>query len=208
MSLYLQYLLQVKIKFRLKCFNLPQNSENKPRGLYFSKALSEGLFLEGLVFQGAKKIIFTACHSGKLKLAFTSPDVISTSPKNFLFFCYSNSSENITCPSGKLSTEFTSRIAKSTSPGLSDTTFFARCIRSGLSTEGNLRFKIDWATLIVGSKFTFIAVFYFVLEGNFPSTRPSGAFIWRDDLMEGFLRYEFGRLVYDVLFYLRHCRYG
>ena len=34
--------------------------------------------------QGAKKIIFTACHSGKLKLAFTSPDVISTSPKNFL----------------------------------------------------------------------------------------------------------------------------
>ena len=34
--------------------------------------------------QGAKKIIFTACHSGKLKLAFTSPDVISTSPKIFL----------------------------------------------------------------------------------------------------------------------------
>ena len=39
-----------------------------------------------------KKMIFTACHSGKLKLAFTSPDVISTSPKNFLFVCYSNSS--------------------------------------------------------------------------------------------------------------------
>ena len=33
-----------------------------------------------------------------------------------------------TCPSGKLSTEFTSPIAKSTSPGLSDTTFFARCL--------------------------------------------------------------------------------
>ena len=31
--------------------------------------------------QGAKKIIFTACHSGKLKLALTSPDVVSTSPK-------------------------------------------------------------------------------------------------------------------------------
>ena len=30
-------------------------------------------------------IIFTACHSGKLKLAFTtSPDIISTSPKSFL----------------------------------------------------------------------------------------------------------------------------
>ena len=34
--------------------------------------------------QGAKKIIFTASHSGKLKLAFTSPDIISTSPKSFL----------------------------------------------------------------------------------------------------------------------------
>ena len=34
--------------------------------------------------QGAKKIIFAACHSGKLKLAFTSPEVISTSPKNVL----------------------------------------------------------------------------------------------------------------------------
>ena len=34
--------------------------------------------------QDAKKIIFTACHLGKLKLAFTSPDVISTSPESFL----------------------------------------------------------------------------------------------------------------------------
>ena len=34
--------------------------------------------------QVTKKIIFTACHSGKLKLTFTSPDVISTSPKSFL----------------------------------------------------------------------------------------------------------------------------
>ena len=30
--------------------------------------------------EGAKKINFTACHSGKLKLAFISPDIISTSP--------------------------------------------------------------------------------------------------------------------------------
>ena len=49
--------------------------------------------------QGPKKIIFTACHSGKLKLACTSPDVISTSPKSpfdeqnwFHSPCYSNSS--------------------------------------------------------------------------------------------------------------------
>ena len=36
------------------------------------------------MYQGAKKIIFTACHSGKLKLAFTNPDIISTNPKSFL----------------------------------------------------------------------------------------------------------------------------
>ena len=57
--------------------------------------------------------------------------------------------------------------------------------------EGNLRFKIDWASLIVGSKFTVFALFYFVFEGNFPSTSPRGAYIWRGDLTEGFLRYRF-----------------
>ena len=54
--------------------------------------------------------------------------------------------------------------------------------------EGNLPFKIDWASLIVGSKFTVFALFYFVFEGNFPSTSPWGAYIWRGDLTEGFLR--------------------
>ena len=32
--------------------------------------------------QGAKKVIFKASHSGKLKLAYTSPNIISTSLKN------------------------------------------------------------------------------------------------------------------------------
>ena len=43
-------------------------------------------------------------------------------------------------------------------------------IRRGLSTEGNLRFKIDWASLTVGKKVTVFALFYFVLvyKGNFP----------------------------------------
>ena len=40
--------------------------------------------------------------------------------------------------------------------------------------EGNLRFKIDWANLIVGSKFTVFALFYFVFAGNFPRTSPRG----------------------------------
>ena len=52
--------------------------------------------------------------------------------------------------------------------------------------ERNLRFKIDWASLIVGSKFTVFALFYFVFEGNFPSTSPRVAYIWRGDLTEGF----------------------
>ena len=49
----------------------------------------------------------------------------------------------------------------------------------GLSMEGNLSFKIDWASLIDGSKFTVFALFYFVFEGNFPSTSSRGAYIWR-----------------------------
>ena len=76
----------------------PTNSENKPRGLYFSKAL-----FEGLIFGG---------------------------------------------------------------------TYIWR----GLSTEGNLRFKIDWASPIVGRKFTVLDLFYFVFEGNFPSTTPGGLY--------------------------------
>jgi len=32
--------------------------------------------------QGEKKVIFKARHSGKLKLAYPSPNVISTSPQN------------------------------------------------------------------------------------------------------------------------------
>ena len=49
-----------------------------------------------------------------------------------------------------------------------------RLFLRGLFTGGNLRFKIDWAIHIVGSKFTVFALFYFVFEGNFPSTNPGG----------------------------------
>ena len=50
-----------------------------------------------------------------------------------------------------------------------------------------MRFKIEWASLIVGRKFTVLALFYFVFEGNFPSTSTRGAYIWGGDLTEGFL---------------------
>ena len=59
-----------------------------------------------------------------------------------------------------------------------------------------MRFKIDWAGLIVGRKFTGFGLFYFVLEGNFPSTGPRGAYIWRGDLKESFWRYRFGEIIF------------
>ena len=63
--------------------------------------------------------------------------------------------------------------------------------------EGNLRYKIDWASLIVERKFTVFALFYFVFEGNFPSASPrGGAYIWKGDLTEGFSRYRFGGLIF------------
>ena len=65
----------------------------------------------------------------------------------------------------------------------------------GLFIEGNLSFKIDRASLIVGSKFTVFALFYFVFEGNFPSTSPRGASIWRGNVTEDFLCYPFGGLI-------------
>ena len=54
-----------------------------------------------------------------------------------------------------------------------------------------MRFKIDWASLIVERKFTVFALFYFVFEGNFQAQDPRGAYIWRGDLTAGFFRYEF-----------------
>ena len=75
-----------------------------------------------------------------------------------------------------------------------------------------MRFKIDWASLIVGRKFTVFALFYFVFEGNFQVQAPGrglylegrfnggffalrvwGAYIWRglykEGLIFGILRY-------------------
>ena len=64
-----------------------------------------------------------------------------------------------------------------------------------------MRFKIDWASLIVGSKFIIFALFFFVFEGNFPNTSPRGAYIWRGDLTEGFLHYRFGGLYFGGAYF-------
>ena len=56
---------------------------------------------------------------------------------------------------------------------------FQKPFLRGLSTEGNVRFKLEKASLIVGSEITVFALFYVVFEGNFPSTRLWGVYIWR-----------------------------
>ena len=57
----------------------------------------------------------------------------------------------------------------------------------GLSTEGNnLRFKIEWASMIFGSKFTSFVLFYFVFEGNFPSVSPREGFYLEGQFNGGF----------------------
>ena len=78
-------IFEIPKSIRKQFINIPQNSENKPWGLYFLKVL-----FEGLIFGGAD-------------------------------------------------------------------------IRRGLFTDGNLRFKIDWASLIIGSEFTVFAFFYFCI---------------------------------------------
>ena len=76
-----------------------------------------------------------------------------------------------------------------------------------------MRFKIDWASLIVGRKFTVFALFYLVFEGNFQVQAPGrglylemrfnggffalrvwGAYIWTGLYMEG--------LIFGILRYL------
>ena len=60
--------------------------------------------------------------------------------------------------------------------------------------EGNLRFKTDWASLIVGSKFTVFASFALYLRAcNFLSTSPGEAYIWSGLYVEGLI---FGILRY------------
>ena len=71
----------------------------------------------------------------------------------------------------------------------------------GLIYGGKFAFQIDWASLVVGSKFTVFALFYFVFEGIFPSTSPRGTCIWRGDLTEGFLRYRFGGFIFGGAYF-------
>ena len=86
-------------------------------------------------------------------------------------------------------------------------------IRRGLSAEGDLRYKIDWASLIVGSKFTVLLCFTVHLRaiskykppgglylegrfnGGFSALRVWGAYIWRGLYMEGLIFGIFGTVL-------------
>ena len=56
-----------------------------------------------------------------------------------------------------------------------------------MSTEGNLRSKIDWANPIVGRKFTVFALFFFVFEGNFQVEASGGGLLFGGAYMEGLI---------------------
>ena len=42
---------------------------------------------------------------------------------------------------------------------------------------------------------------YFVFEGKFQVQAPRGAYIWRGDLTEDFLRYDFGGLIFGGAYF-------
>ena len=68
----------------------------------------------------------------------------------------------------------------------------------GFPTEGKLRFKIDWASRIVGSKnLPFLLCFTSYLRSIFQVQAPGGLILfWRGDLTEGFFRYRIGGLIF------------
>ena len=64
-----------------------------------------------------------------------------------------------------------------------------------------MRFKIDWASLIVGSKFIVFALFYFVFEGKFPSSSHRGGLHLEGRFNGRFLRYRFGGLIHGGAYF-------
>ena len=53
----------------------------------------------------------------------------------------------------------------------------------------------------MGRKFTKFVLFYFVFEGKFQVQALRGAYIRRGDLTEGFLRYDFGGLIFGGAYF-------
>ena len=58
-----------------------------------------------------------------------------------------------------------------------------------------MRFKIDWASLYWEGYLPFLLCFTLYARAN-SKYKPPGAYIWRGDLMKGFLCYDFGGLLF------------
>ena len=76
--------------------------------------------------------------------------------------------------------------------------FWRDSFSEGLINGGKFAcFKIDWASLACsGKELTIFALFYLVFQGKFQVQASQGAYIRRGDLTEGFLRYDFGGLIF------------
>ena len=82
----------------------------------------------------------------------------------------------------------------------------------GLCTEGNLCFKIVWASLLLEGNVPFLLCLTLYLRANSMS-KAAGGYIWRGNLMEGFLHYKVGGggclhlegLIFGILQYVQKC---
>ena len=63
-----------------------------------------------------------------------------------------------------------------------------------------MRLKFDWASLIVGRKFTVFLCFTLYLRAISKYKPSRGAYIWRGDLTEGVYRHKFGDYIWRGLY--------
>ena len=61
---------------------------------------------------------------------------------------------------------------------------------------GRFAFQNRLNQLVVGRRFTIFCFVLLCIRGQIPITSPRGAYIRRGDLTEGFLRYDFGGLIF------------
>ena len=64
-----------------------------------------------------------------------------------------------------------------------------------------MRFTIDWANFIVGRRYLPFLLCLTLYLRAISKYKPPGAYIWRGDLTEGFLRYEFKGLIHGGAYF-------
>ena len=74
-------------------------------------------------------------------------------------------------------------------------------IRRGLCTEGNLRSKIDWASLYWEGNLPFSLCFTLYSRENSTYNPPPGAYVRSGDLTEGFFALRFGGLIFGGAYF-------